>query len=49
MSSKNFKTINPSSIYKEVEFQDQPYSQTEKYKVYLPVEKDRVSELILRD
>ena len=42
MSSKNFKVINPQSIYNDIEFNQEPYSQTDKFSVFVPREKDQV-------
>lgn len=49
MSKKNFKTLAPKSIFQNVEFQEQPYSTTEKFSVFIPKEKDFVKDLMDKD
>lgn len=49
MSSKNFKAINPTSIYSDVEFYDKPYTQTDLINVYIPFEKDSVTDILLKE
>lgn len=49
MSSKNFKALQPKSIYKGLEFFEEPYSSTDKFNVFIPKETDFVGQLIEKD
>lgn len=49
MSSKNFKALQPKSIYNNLEFYDEPYSSTDKFNVFIPKQVDIVSQMIEKD
>ena len=49
MSAKNFKVLNPQSIYNNLEFHEEPYSQSDKFCVFIPKEKDHIQGLIQKD
>ncbi len=49
MSSKNYRTIHPKSVLAGLEFEEFPYSETEKFNIFIPKQQDKISVLIEKD